>query len=69
MKSLCNTQGPMFTGNPGSEGTYSWVGYFATNYWVDPKEELIGIFLTQLNPRKNDMDVKFKNLMYQAIDE
>ena len=63
------SRGPMFTGNPGSEGTYSWVGYFATNYWVDPKEELIGIFLTQLNPRKNDMDVKFKNLMYQAIDE
>ena len=63
------SRGPMLTGNPGSEGTYSWVGYFATNYWVDPKEELIGIFLTQLNPRKNDMDVKFKNLMYQAIDE
>ena len=63
------SRGPMFTGNPGSEGTYSWVGYFATNYWVDPKEELIGIFLTQLNPRKNDMDIKFKNLMYQAINE
>lgn len=63
------SRGPMFTGNPGSEGTYSWVGYFATNFWVDPQEELIGIFLTQLNPRKNDMDVKFKNLMYQAINE
>ena len=63
------SRGPMFTGNPGSEGTYSWLGYFASFYWVDPQEELIGILMTQLNPNKNDMNVKFKNLMYQAIDE
>lgn len=61
------SRGPLFTGNPGSEGTYSWLGGFATFYWVDPKEELIGILMTQLKPRKNDMNVKFKNLMYQAI--
>jgi CubicO group peptidase (beta-lactamase class C family) len=66
---LAISRGPMFTGNPGSEGTYSWAGYFASFFWVDPQEELIGILLTQLNPNKNDMNVKFKNLMYQAIDE
>lgn len=66
---LAISRGPMFTGNPGSEGTYSWAGYFASFFWVDPQEELIGILLTQLNPNKNDMRVKFKNLMYQAIDE
>lgn len=63
------SRSPQFTGNPGSEGTYSWIGYFATFYWVDPQEELIGILMTQLNPNKNDMNVKFKNLMYQAIDD
>jgi len=63
------SRGPMYTGRLGSEGTYSWLGYFASFYWVDPQEELIGILLTQLNPNKNEMKVKFKNLMYQAIDE
>lgn len=63
------SRGPIFTGNPGSEGTYSWLGYFDSFYWVDPQEELIGILMTQLNPNKNDMNVKFKNLMYQAIND
>lgn len=63
------SRGPIFTGNPGSEGTYSWLGYFASFYWVDPQEELIGILMTQLNPNENDMNVKFKNLMYQAIND
>jgi len=63
------SRGPRFTGNPGSEGTFSWLGYFYTYFWADPEEELIGILLTQLNPNKSDIDVKFKNLMYQAIDE
>ena len=63
------SRGPLLTGNPGSQGTFSWLGYLATFYWVDPKEDLIGILLTQLNPNKNDMSVKFKNLMYQAIND
>jgi CubicO group peptidase (beta-lactamase class C family) len=35
---------------PGSVGEYSWGGAATTSFWVDPKEQLITIFLTQLLP-------------------
>jgi CubicO group peptidase (beta-lactamase class C family) len=35
---------------PGSVGEYSWGGAASTSFWIDPKEELITIFLTQLLP-------------------
>jgi CubicO group peptidase (beta-lactamase class C family) len=52
----------------GSVGEYSWGGFFSTTFWVDPKEQLIGIVLTQLRPNdKLDLHEKFKALTYQAI--
>lgn len=35
---------------PGSAGDYSWGGMASTYFWVDPREELIVIFMTQLMP-------------------
>jgi CubicO group peptidase (beta-lactamase class C family) len=35
---------------PGSAGEYSWGGAASTYFWIDPKEELIAIFMTQLLP-------------------
>src|SRR5262249_22214908 len=35
---------------PGSVGEYNWGGAAATAFWVDPAEELITIFMTQLVP-------------------
>jgi len=29
-------------GGRGSEGTFDWGGYFNTQYFADPKEQLIG---------------------------
>ncbi len=34
----------------GSAGTYAWGGLASTDFWVDPKQELIGMVLTQLTP-------------------
>ena len=33
-----------------SPGTYAWGGMASTAFWIDPKEEIIVIFLTQLVP-------------------
>lgn len=35
---------------PGSAGDYSWGGMASTYFWIDPREELIVIFMTQLMP-------------------
>jgi CubicO group peptidase (beta-lactamase class C family) len=66
--------GFMIQNNPGetgfivSEGSLSWGGIFHTSFWIDPKEELIGICLAQKYPApKSDVHAKFQSLVYQAI--
>ncbi len=34
----------------GSVGSYGWGGAYGTYFWIDPKEELIGILMTQIQP-------------------
>ena len=34
-------------GGRGSEGTFDWGGYFNTQYFADPKEQLIGTIMKQ----------------------
>jgi len=53
----------------GSEGDYTWGGIFNTVFWVDPKEELISIFLTNFSPYDRDQRWYVKTLVYQAIGE
>ena len=52
----------------GSVGAYGWGGFFYTNFFVDPKEKMIGIFMSQLYPY-NDVRLheRFRSLAYQAI--
>ncbi len=63
------SQGPGYTGNPESEGTYGWAGYFSTYFWVDQQENLIGIIMTQTRPYNSPIERKFRNIVYQAIVE
>jgi CubicO group peptidase (beta-lactamase class C family) len=42
--------GPVATGAIGSAGEFSWGGAASTIFWIDPREELIVIFMTQLLP-------------------
>jgi len=34
----------------GSPGTYGWDGAYNTHFWIDPKEDMIGILMLQLEP-------------------
>lgn len=52
----------------GSDGTYGWGGIFYTTYWIDPKENLIAVFMSQVRPRRTDISIKFRNLVYQALE-
>ncbi len=44
------TLDPAKTLIPGSRGEYSWGGAATTSFWIDPAEELITIFMTQVLP-------------------
>jgi CubicO group peptidase (beta-lactamase class C family) len=51
-----------------SAGSFSWGGYFATNYWADPKEKLVGLIFMQQSPfRHGEIPEKFKALVYQSL--
>lgn len=55
-------------GVPGSIGEYGWGGAYHSVYWVDPQEELIVVYLTQvLPPTGLDDHQKLRALVYQAI--
>jgi CubicO group peptidase (beta-lactamase class C family) len=52
-----------------SEGSFSWAGYFGTTFWVDPKEGLVCLLYMQQSPiSHNDIQNKFKVLVYQAVE-
>ncbi|MFM1878206.1 MAG: hypothetical protein RLZZ241_1072 [Bacteroidota bacterium] len=55
-------------GTYGSEGSFGWGGAYHSTYWVDPKEELIVVYFTQVRPNALVPDhTVLKNLIYQAI--
>jgi CubicO group peptidase (beta-lactamase class C family) len=41
---------PGRSGEIASAGTLGWAGFYTTRFWIDPKEELIGLVLTQTYP-------------------
>jgi len=49
-------------------GEFGWGGAYHTTYWVDPREELVVVYLTQLVPAGDvDDQAKVRTLVYQAI--
>lgn len=54
-------------GMPGSVGEYNWFGLAGTSFWIDPAEELIGVFMVQIQPSRIRFRDQFKTLVYQAL--
>ena len=57
------------TGQHGSDGTYYWGGAASTIFWVDPKEALVAVAMTQLMGSPWPLRTEFTTLVYQAIDD
>ena len=52
----------------GTPGSYNWGGFFFTGFSVDPKEELIIVFMGQLHPTGGlTLDRQVQELAYAAI--
>jgi len=53
---------------PGAAGEYMWAGYGGTYFWVDPKEEVTAVLMTQAaSPQRAYFRKLLKQLVYQAI--
>ena len=54
----------------GSAGEYAWGGFFYTAFTIDPKEQMIVIFMAQLHPTGDlPLDRQVHVLAYQAIND
>ncbi|HEV3162416.1 MAG TPA: serine hydrolase domain-containing protein [Isosphaeraceae bacterium] len=55
---------------PAAVGSYSWGGIYYTFFWVDPKNELVGILLTQVFPTDHlTLRADFQKRVYEAMAE
>ncbi len=62
------SKGPGQTATLPSAGQFRWGGYAGTSFWIDPREEMIGVFMIQTigDLAKRTL---FQQLAYQAITD
>jgi CubicO group peptidase (beta-lactamase class C family) len=64
------TLDPSKTMIAGSAGEYAWGGAASTAFWIDPAEDLIAIFMTQLIPSSSyQIRRELRTMVYAAIDD
>ncbi|MAT91195.1 MAG: serine hydrolase [Halioglobus sp.] len=62
------TLDPVRNGHPTSPGTFYWGGLASTLFWVDPREELVIVFATQLIPSRTfNFRGQLENIIYAAL--
>lgn len=55
-------------GGEGSAGTFDWGGYFNTQYFADPNENILGVILKQTQGNTGDQTGwKFRQMVFAAV--
>lgn len=66
---FARTVDPLTNGHPGSPGSFFWGGLASTIFWVDPAEELVVVFMTQLMPSSTfNFRGQLENIIYGALN-
>ena len=64
------TMNPAQTLIPGSPGEFNWGGAATTSFWIDPAEDLIAIFMTQVLPSSAyPLRRELRTMVYSAITD
>ncbi len=59
---------PPASSAPGSVGAYGWGGLATTHFWIDPEEDMVGLFMTQFVPADYyPVEREFRLAAYQAL--
>ncbi len=57
-------------GGQGSQGTFDWGGYFNTQYFAAPEEQIIGLLFKQVQGEVNDQTGwKFRQMVFAAVEK
>jgi CubicO group peptidase (beta-lactamase class C family) len=64
------TMNPALAMIPGTAGEYAWGGLATTSFWIDPVEELIVVFMTQVIPSSSyAVRRELRTMIYSAIED
>ena len=63
------TEKGLAKGGEGSADTFDWGGYFNTQYFADPEEQIVGILMKQTQGGADDTGWKFRLLVGQSVDD
>ena len=64
------TEDPAASLIPGSPGEFHWGGAASTAFWIDPLEDLIVVFLTQLSPSSRyNIRRELRTLIYSCLED
>lgn len=55
--------------NQGSVGEMNWSGAAGTTFWVDPKEDMTVVFMSQTVSQRGRIRIALKNLVYGAMEK
>ena len=55
------------SGELGAAAAYGWGGAAGTNFWVDPANDIVGLFMVQSMLHQTNLARKFRVLTYQAF--
>ena len=53
---------------PGSVGQFFWSGMAGTFFWIDPKEELFAVFMSQGPGQREYFRTMLRSLVYAALE-
>lgn len=54
--------------NTRNKGSFSWGGYYGTNYWADPVDHLVVLVMTQHTPNSHgDLTNKIERIIYGSM--
>jgi CubicO group peptidase (beta-lactamase class C family) len=58
---------PVQRGTSLSAGSFGWSGAYGTHFWVDPKEKVVAVLMTQTST--TGLNVDFEDAVMQTIVE
>ena len=64
---ILSEMGKEVTKDPSGVGSYGWGGAFGTFFWVDPKNELVGVYMGQTFPPDFTLSTEFKKIVYESL--
>jgi len=59
---------PQLEGSLAPVGCFGWSGYHNTHFWIDPANQLYGLFFTRAREYNFDLPINIRKALYGEIE-